>query len=76
MYNWGYDNRAGRYEKFTQDPYWLVDLMSSYQFSKNLSGQVNMNNLFDQKYYTNGGTFTAYNYGDPRNLTVSARYQF
>ncbi|WP_353632763.1 TonB-dependent siderophore receptor [Pseudomonas vranovensis] len=63
-------------EDYTQEAYWLVDLMTRYQFTDNLSGQVNLNNLFDKKYFTNVGFYNSYYYGDPRNLSVSARYDF
>ncbi|WP_175652894.1 TonB-dependent siderophore receptor [Pseudomonas sp. Marseille-P9899] len=76
VYNWGYDNRAGRYEKFTQDPYWLVDLMARYQFTDNLSATVNVNNLFDKKYFTNIGFYDSAYYGDPRNVMVTTRWDF
>lgn len=76
VYNWGYDNRAGRYEKFTQDPYWLVDLMARYQITDNLSATVNVNNLFDKAYYTNIGFYDSAYYGDPRNVMVTTRWDF
>ena len=76
VYNWGYDNRAGRYEKFTQDPYWLVDLMARYQFTDNLSATVNVNNLFDKAYFTNIGFYDSAYYGDPRNVMVTTRWDF
>ncbi|WP_309475118.1 TonB-dependent siderophore receptor [Pseudomonas donghuensis] len=63
-------------EDYTQEAYWLVDLMTRYQFTDRLCGQVNLNNLFDKKYFTNVGFYNSYYYGDPRNLSVSARYDF
>ncbi|WP_222718451.1 TonB-dependent siderophore receptor [Aliarcobacter vitoriensis] len=59
----------------TQDAYATVDLMASYNFSKNLSGQLNINNLFDKTYYIGYGT-SSYNYGDPVNAMVSLKYKF
>lgn len=76
VYNWGYDNRAGRYEKFTQDPYWLVDVMARYQFTRNLSATLNVNNLFDKAYFTNIGFYDSAYYGDPRNVMVTTRWDF
>ncbi|MNN44501.1 Ferripyoverdine receptor precursor [compost metagenome] len=63
-------------EDYTQEAYWLVDLMTRYQFTDSLCGQVNLNNLFDKKYFTNVGFYNSYYYGDPRNVSVSARYDF
>lgn len=63
-------------EKFAQDPYWLVDLMARYQISENVSATLNVNNLFDKKYFTNIGFYNSSYYGDPRNLMVSTRWNF
>jgi len=71
--NW---NKGGTVEKFSQDPYWLVDLMARYQISKNLSATVNLNNVFDKSYYTNIGFYNSSYYGDPRNVMVSTRWDF
>ncbi|WP_321835961.1 TonB-dependent siderophore receptor [Pseudomonas kulmbachensis] len=71
--NW---NKGGTVEKFSQDPYWLVDLMARYQISKNLSATVNLNNVFDKAYYTNIGFYNSSYYGDPRNVMVSTRWDF
>ncbi|KQB52881.1 ligand-gated channel [Pseudomonas endophytica] len=63
-------------EKFTQDPYWLVDLMARYQLTENLSATLNVNNVFDKAYYTNIGFYTSAYYGDPRNVMVTTRWDF
>ncbi len=60
----------------TQEAYWLVDLMTRYRISENLSASVNLNNLFDKKYYNNVGFYNTVYYGDPRNLMVSTRWDF
>ena len=73
--NWGYPG-GGRSEKFTQDPYWLVDLMTRYQLTDNLSATLNVNNLFDKHYYTNIGFYDSAYPGDPRNVMVTTRWDF
>lgn len=73
--NWGYPG-GGRHEKFTQDPYWLVDLMARYQLTDNLSATVNINNLFDKNYYTNIGFYDSAYPGDPRNFMLTTRWDF
>lgn len=73
--NWGYPG-GGRYEKFTQDPYWLVDLMTRHQVTDNLSVTFNVNNLFDKHYYTNIGFYDSAYPGDPRNMMVTTRWDF
>ncbi|MDR0210509.1 MAG: TonB-dependent siderophore receptor [Pseudomonas putida] len=60
----------------TQEAYWLVDLMTRYQISDNLSASVNLNNLLDKKYFTNVGFYNTVYYGDPRNLMFSTRWDF
>ena len=73
--NWGYPG-GGRSEKFTQAPYWLVDLMTRYQVTENLSATLNVNNLFDKHYYTNIGFYDSAYPGDPRNVMVTTRWDF
>ena len=49
--------------------------MVKYDFSKYLSLQVNINNLFDKTYYVSIHT-EEYNYGETRNATVKLKYTF
>lgn len=71
------NNRAkGTMEKFAQDDFWLVDLMARYKITDNLSATVNVNNVFDKKYYTNVGFYTSVSYGDPRNVMLTTRWDF
>ncbi|HEJ3638083.1 ferripyoverdine/pyocin S3 receptor FpvA [Pseudomonas aeruginosa] len=71
-----YNNPRSRWEKFSQEDYWLVDLMARYQITDKLSASVNVNNVFDKTYYTNIGFYTSASYGDPRNLMFSTRWDF
>lgn len=71
-----YNNPHGQYEEFSQDAYWLVDLMTRYQVTKNLSATLNVNNLFDKSYYTNIGFYNSAAYGEPRNFMVTTRWDF
>jgi len=60
-------------ERFTQKGYAVAALMARYQFNRQLSGTINLNNLFDKKYYSTAfGGF----YGDPRNVMLNLKYQF
>ncbi|MBD8094953.1 TonB-dependent siderophore receptor, partial [Pseudomonas fluorescens] len=43
-----YNNPHKGYEEFSQDAYWLVDLMTRYQVTKNVSATLNLNNIFDK----------------------------
>lgn len=66
------DETAGR---ITQDAYVLANLMAAYQVDQNIKLQLNVNNLFDKNYYEGIGTNSMV-YGEPRNATLTFRYQF
>ena len=64
-----YDSRA------TQDDYFVASVMARYRINQHLAATLNVNNLFDEKYYA--GMAGSYgHYGAPRNATVSVRYDF
>lgn len=69
-------NPAGNPEKIEQDAYALVNVMARYDVTDNLSAQLNVNNLTDEKYFDLFTAFDAVTYGAPRNVTVSAKYRF
>ncbi|WP_418186244.1 TonB-dependent siderophore receptor [Aliarcobacter vitoriensis] len=74
--NWKSDTYVGSgARKVSQDSYATVDLMASYDFSRNLTGQLNINNLFDKTYYS-GYSVNAYAYGEPVNGMLSLKYKF
>jgi outer membrane receptor for ferric coprogen and ferric-rhodotorulic acid len=62
--------------KHTAESYWLVDVMAGYRFTDQLSGQLNINNLLDEKYYTIFDSYSTYTWGEPRNLTLTLNYKF
>ncbi|WP_201522722.1 TonB-dependent siderophore receptor [Aliarcobacter butzleri] len=59
-----------------QESYVLVNAMAKYKIDKDLSVQLNVNNIFDEKYYTNVGFYNQVAYGDPRNFTLTMKYDF
>jgi outer membrane receptor for ferric coprogen and ferric-rhodotorulic acid len=59
-----------------QGGYTLVDLMTRYQYDEHLSFTANANNVFDKKYLTGLGNFGTTFYGEPRNLQITAKYDF
>ncbi|QEN47482.1 TonB-dependent siderophore receptor [Pseudomonas protegens] len=63
-------------EDISQEAYWLVDLMTRYQITQNLSATLNVNNIFDKSYYTNVGFYNSAAYGEPRNFMLSTRWDF
>lgn len=71
-----WNSPKGVNEDITQQSYWVVDLMTRYQLTKNLSATVNLNNIFDKYYYTNVGFYNSAIYGEPRNVMVTTRWDF
>lgn len=61
--------------KITQDDFITTDLMAGYKVNKNLDFQLNINNIFDEKYYDRLGNNSMV-YGDPRNFTLGMKYTF
>lgn len=64
-----YNSRVG------QDDYSVVNLMARYRYNEHLSTTLNLNNLFDEKYYS-GFSGSYGHYGAPRNLMMNVRYDF
>ena len=74
--NWRNSAHKGEgVKKVEQKAYFITSAMVKYDFSKYLSLQVNINNLFDKTYYVSIDT-EEYNYGAPRNATVKLKYTF
>ncbi|MEW4947666.1 TonB-dependent siderophore receptor [Pseudomonas asiatica] len=59
----------------TQDDYTVASLMARYQVTDKLAATLNLNNIFDEKYYSGIGGSVGH-YGDPRNASLSLRYDF
>lgn len=57
--------------------YWVADAMASYEVNKNLSLQLNINNVFNKKYIArinSGGS--RYQPGVERNALLTANLKF
>lgn len=76
VYSMGTNPGTGELEKFIQKGYSLVNLMARYELSDNMSLQLNVANLFDEKYYSQAGFAYGYRYGTPRDYTLSFNYKF
>lgn len=61
--------------RIEQDAYVLASAMLGYQVDKNIKLQLNIDNIFDEKYYEGIGE-NSMNWGTPRNATLSVRYNF
>lgn len=60
-----------------QGSYAVVGLMARYDFDNGISATLNVNNLFDEKYYSSlDETYATGNYGMPRNLTFGLKKTF
>ncbi len=63
----------------TQKAYVVADLVIGWQATPKLDVRLNINNVFDRKYYnalSGSASFPSNVYGEPRNMMLSARYQF
>ncbi|MCP1327799.1 ferric-rhodotorulic acid/ferric-coprogen receptor FhuE, partial [Halomonas sp. 707D4] len=65
---------AGIPTRFEEGSYTLANLFGRYRFTEDLSLQVNLKNLFDEKYYSNVGGYGVY--GEPRSISTTLRYDF
>ncbi len=59
-----------------RDAYFLLNLNTNYQFTKNFSMQFSIENLLDRDYYDEDISTNHYYIGDGRTFTISARYTF
>lgn len=62
--------------RIEQDAYTLANLMARYDFNDHITLQANVDNLFDETYYSQISYFSQYRYGAPRNYTVSLTYRY
>lgn len=63
-------------ENVGQPAYLLVNGMARYKLNDNVSLQLNVNNLFDKRYFNNNLWFAGYVYGEPRNVRATLRLGF
>ncbi|WP_158500052.1 TonB-dependent siderophore receptor [Sphingopyxis macrogoltabida] len=59
-----------------QPAYLLVNAMARYALGEHVELQVNVNNLFDKRYFNNNLWFDGYVYGEPRNVRATIRFGF
>jgi outer membrane receptor for ferric coprogen and ferric-rhodotorulic acid len=59
------------------DAYAVVSAQIGYEFNKNLSATLTVNNVFDTRYFTQPGTTTVFNqYGEPRSVIFKLAGKF
>ena len=59
-----------------QDGFALVNLMARYDISKNLSAQLNVNNVTDKKHFGMFAAYGAITYAAPRSTSLNLKYRF
>jgi outer membrane receptor for ferric coprogen and ferric-rhodotorulic acid len=64
---------GGRVE---QEAFALVNLMARYDFNRQLSAQLNVNNLLDKKHFGLSAAYEGVNYQAPRGASLTLRYRF
>jgi len=62
--------------RMEQPSYALVNLMARYEFNKQLSAQLNVNNATDKKMFAMFSAYNQFTYGAPRNTSLTLRYRF
>lgn len=67
---------TGQPERLEQEAYALASLMARYEISDQLYAQLNVDNLLDEKYYSQIGFYNQLEFGEPRNFTASLNYRF
>lgn len=63
-------------ERIGQPDYAIANVMARYDLSEHLSLQVNIDNLFDQRFFSGNSWFPGFVYGEPRNGRVTLKYAF
>jgi outer membrane receptor for ferric coprogen and ferric-rhodotorulic acid len=69
-------NPVGVQQETGQPAFAVVDLGARYAIDRHWSLQVNVNNVFDKHYRTSSAWWDGALYGEPRNVTLTAKYQF
>ncbi len=62
--------------RVTQGSYSVIDLMARYDFTPDISAQLNLNNVLDKEYHDQVGFYSQAWWGAPRNLRLSLSYDF
>ncbi len=67
---------AGTTGQIEQDSFALASLMARYEITRQLSAQVNVNNLFDKKHFGMFAAYGAITYAAPRSISANLKYRF
>ncbi len=67
---------TGTEQRIGQPDYAIANVMARYDLSVALSLQLNVDNLFDQRFFSGNSWFPGFVYGEPRNARVTMKYAF
>lgn len=67
---------TGLPERLKVHNYAVVNLMGRYELTEQVSIQLNAENIFDKKYYSQIGFYNQLAYGEPRNVTATLRFKY
>lgn len=67
---------AGTTGQIEQDSFALASLMARYEIARQLSAQINVNNLFDKKHFGMFAAYGAITYAAPRSISANLKYRF
>lgn len=59
-----------------QPSYSIVNVMARYDLTEALSLQLNVDNLFDKRFFSGNVWFPGFVYGEPRNARATLKYRF
>jgi len=63
-------------QRIGQPAYAIANIMARYALNAALSLQVNIDNLFDKRFFSSNVWFPGFVYGEPRNGRVTLKYAF
>ncbi|MGK6355840.1 TonB-dependent siderophore receptor [Sphingomonas sp. DT-207] len=63
-------------ERIGQPDYAIANIMARYDLNEQVSLQLNVDNLFDQTFFSGNSWFPGFVYGEPRNARVTLKYAF
>ena len=63
-------------ERIGQPAYAIANIMARYDVTETLSLQVNVDNLFDKRFFSGNVWFPGFVYGEPRNARLTLKYRF
>lgn len=66
---------TGVEERIGQPAYAIANLMARYDLTDALSLQLNVDNIFDKRFFSGNGWFPGFVYGEPRNARVTLKYR-